>query len=207
MTKLVIVESNAKCKKIEKYLGNGYKCVASYGHLTHLPDGLKSLDLNNNYSPRYKIIQSKAKYIKILKDNIKKAEEVILATDDDREGEAIAWHICKLFGLSEKTTKRIKFNEITKKALLDAVSKPTIINMVFALILYGGVIVKKPLLKYLLGAALKLEEDGWRILTQRWIAFFVALAVLNEIVWRTQSTDVWVNFKVLVYCQLRLFLR
>ena len=74
--------------------------------------------------------------------------------------------------------------------------KPTIINMVFALILYGGVIVKKPLLKYLLGAALKLEEDGWRILTQRWIAFFVALAVLNEIVWRTQSTDFWVNFKV-----------
>ena len=74
--------------------------------------------------------------------------------------------------------------------------KPTIINMVFALILYGGVIVKKPLLKYLLGAALKLEEDGWRILTQRWIAFFVALAILNEIVWRTQSTDVWVNFKV-----------
>ena len=74
--------------------------------------------------------------------------------------------------------------------------KPTIINMVFALILYGGVIVKKPLLKYLLGAALKLEEDGWRILTQRWIAFFIALAVLNEIIWRTQSTDVWVNFKV-----------
>ena len=74
--------------------------------------------------------------------------------------------------------------------------KPTIINLVFALILYGGVIIKKPLLKYLLGAALKLEEDGWRILTQRWIAFFIALAVLNEIVWRTQSTDVWVNFKV-----------
>ena len=129
MTKLVIVESNAKCKKIEKYLGNGYKCVASYGHLTHLPDGLKSLDLNNNYSPRYKTIQTKAKYIKILKDNIKKAEEVILATDDDREGEAIAWHICKLFGLPEKTTKRIKFNEITKKALLEAVSNPTLINM------------------------------------------------------------------------------
>ena len=74
--------------------------------------------------------------------------------------------------------------------------KPTIINFVFALVLYGGVIIKKPLLKYLLGAALKLEEDGWRILTQRWIAFFIALAFLNEIVWRTQSTDVWVNFKV-----------
>ncbi len=74
--------------------------------------------------------------------------------------------------------------------------KPTIINAVFAIILYGGVILKKPLLKYLLGAALKLEEEGWQILTQRWIAFFIALAILNEIVWRTQSTDIWVNFKV-----------
>ena len=74
--------------------------------------------------------------------------------------------------------------------------KPTIINILFAVILYGGILINKPLLKYLLGAALKLEEVGWKILTQRWIGFFVALAVLNEIVWRTQSTDVWVNFKV-----------
>ena len=74
--------------------------------------------------------------------------------------------------------------------------KPTIINLLFALILYGGVIVKKPLLKFLLGAAIKLEDEGWKILTQRWISFFIALAVLNEIVWRTQSTDIWVNFKV-----------
>ena len=74
--------------------------------------------------------------------------------------------------------------------------KPTIINLVFAVILYGGMIIKKPLLKILLGAALKLEEEGWRILTYRWIGFFIALAILNEIVWRTQSTDVWVNFKV-----------
>ena len=74
--------------------------------------------------------------------------------------------------------------------------KPTIINLIFAGILYGGVILKKPLLKYLLGSALKLEEEGWTILTQRWTAFFIALAVLNEIVWRTQSTDLWVNFKV-----------
>jgi intracellular septation protein len=74
--------------------------------------------------------------------------------------------------------------------------KPTIINLLFALILYGGVIVKKPLLKFLLGAAIKLEDVGWKILTQRWISFFIALAVLNEIVWRTQSTDIWVNFKV-----------
>ena len=74
--------------------------------------------------------------------------------------------------------------------------KPTIINLLFALILYGGVIVKKSLLKFLLGAAIKLEDEGWKILTQRWISFFIALAILNEIVWRTQSTDIWVNFKV-----------
>ena len=74
--------------------------------------------------------------------------------------------------------------------------KPTIINVLFAVILYGGILINKPLLKYLLGAALKLEEAGWKILTQRWIGFFIALAVLNEIVWRTQSTDIWVNFKV-----------
>ena len=74
--------------------------------------------------------------------------------------------------------------------------KPTIINVLFAVILYGGILINKHLLKYLLGAALKLEEAGWKILTQRWIGFFIALAVLNEIVWRTQSTDIWVNFKV-----------
>ena len=74
--------------------------------------------------------------------------------------------------------------------------KPTIINIIFAAILYGGIILKKPLLKYLLGSALKLEEEGWAILTQRWIAFFIALAVLNEIVWRTMSEDFWVSFKV-----------
>jgi len=74
--------------------------------------------------------------------------------------------------------------------------KPTIINSLFAVILYGGIIIKKPLLKFLLGAALKLEDEGWKVLTQRWIGFFIALAILNEIVWRTQSTDFWVNFKV-----------
>ena len=70
------------------------------------------------------------------------------------------------------------------------------IVLIFAIILYVGMLVKKPLLKILLGAALRLEEEGWRILTYRWIGFFIALAVLNEIVWRTQTTDIWVNFKV-----------
>ena len=74
--------------------------------------------------------------------------------------------------------------------------KPTIINLLFAAILYGGIVFNKPLLRYLLGAALKLQDKGWSILTKRWIAFFIALAILNEIIWRTQSTDIWVNFKV-----------
>ena len=74
--------------------------------------------------------------------------------------------------------------------------KPTIINIIFAGILYGGELLKKPLLKYLLGASLKLQDKGWSILTKRWIGFFIALAILNEIIWRTQTTDLWVNFKV-----------
>ena len=74
--------------------------------------------------------------------------------------------------------------------------KPTIINLLFAGILYGGIVVNKSLLRYLLGAALKLQDEGWNILTKRWIGFFIALAILNEIIWRTQTTDIWVNFKV-----------
>ena len=74
--------------------------------------------------------------------------------------------------------------------------KPTIINLLFAGILYGGIILNKSLLRYLLGAALKLQDKGWDILTKRWIGFFIALAILNEIIWRTQTTDIWVNFKV-----------
>ena len=74
--------------------------------------------------------------------------------------------------------------------------KPTIINLLFSGILYGGIILNKPLLRYLLGAALKLQDKGWDILTKRWIGFFIALAILNEIIWRTQTTDIWVSFKV-----------
>ena len=74
--------------------------------------------------------------------------------------------------------------------------KPTIINLLFAGILYGGIILNKPLLRYLLGATLKLQDEGWDILTKRWVGFFIALAILNEIIWRTQTTDIWVNFKV-----------
>ena len=125
MVKLVIVESPAKCKKIESYLGNGYKCVASFGHIYQLSD-VKNKD---NYKPEFKLMISKGKYIKALRENIKNAEEVILATDDDREGEAIAWHICRLARLPIKTTKRIIFHEITKVAIQNAIQSPTTIDM------------------------------------------------------------------------------
>ena len=74
--------------------------------------------------------------------------------------------------------------------------KPTIINILFAIVLSGGIIFDKPLLQYIFGSSIKLKDEGWSILTKRWISFFIALAILNEIVWRTQSTDIWVNFKV-----------
>ena len=132
MKSLVIVESPAKCKKIEEYLGSdNYKCIASYGHIRELPD-LKHIDMNNGYKPVYEPIECtvmKKRQIKILEQEISRADEVILATDDDREGEAIAWHICDLFGLSIESTKRIIFHEITKSAIQKAIKTPTKINM------------------------------------------------------------------------------
>ena len=126
---LVIVESPAKCKKIESYLGPGYKCIASFGHIREIANGLKSIDVKNNYNVVFKTISSKGKYIKPLREAIKKATEVVLATDDDREGEAIAWHICKAFNLPVSTTPRIIFHEITKSAIKKAVANPTVVDM------------------------------------------------------------------------------
>ena len=125
---LLIVESPAKCKKIEDYLGNGYKCMASFGHITEL-SGLTSIDIDNNFAPSFTIMESKKQQISKLRKAIKEAKEVLLASDDDREGEAIAWHVCQTFKLPVKTTKRIIFNEITKSALQQAVKNPKKINM------------------------------------------------------------------------------
>ena len=125
---LLIVESPAKCQKIESYLGNNYKCIASYGHITEL-SGMKSIDVENNFKSKFDLIVNKKQQIAKLKSAIKNSKEVILASDDDREGEAIAWHICKVFKLPVQTTKRIIFNEITKSAIQKAVSHPTTINM------------------------------------------------------------------------------
>ena len=129
-TTLVIVESPAKCKKIESYLGPGYKCLASFGHLREL-SSISNIDISNNFTPKYTIIDNtlKQKQIALLKNEIALANYVLLATDDDREGEAIAWHICMLFNLSPEKTKRIIFHEITESALHHAVNNPTVINM------------------------------------------------------------------------------
>ena len=125
---LVIVESPAKCKKIEGFLGPGYRCVASFGHITTL-QSLKDVDVQNHFKPTFKMIESKSSHIQKLRAMITKSDEVILATDDDREGEAIAWHICQLFKLPVATTKRIIFHEVTKTAIQRAVLAPTTINM------------------------------------------------------------------------------
>jgi len=127
--KLLICESPAKTKKIASYAGPGYKCVASFGHIRQIENGLKSIDYNNNFEVKFCAIPSKNKYISQLRKSIKDADEIILATDDDREGEAIAWHICKMFNLDLNTTKRIIFHEITKPAIQNAIQNPTIVNM------------------------------------------------------------------------------
>ena len=128
MTTLVIVESPAKCQKIEKYLGQGYRVMASYGHLTKLDD-LKHIDIKNNFSANFSIIETKAKQVSLLQRAISSANKVIIATDDDREGEAIGWHICRLFRLPIKTTERIIFHEVTEPAIKRAIQNPTTLNM------------------------------------------------------------------------------
>ena len=125
---LLIVESPAKCNKIEGYLGTGYKCMASFGHITELT-GLKSIDVDDNFKPTFTVMESKKQQIAKLRKAIKEANDVLLASDDDREGEAIAWHICQVFNLPVASTKRIIFNEITKCALQKSVQNPKRINM------------------------------------------------------------------------------
>jgi DNA topoisomerase-1 len=129
-TSLVIVESPAKCKKIEAYLGPGYKVIASFGHLRTL-SGLDSIDIKNDFETKFSIIQEdlKLKQIEKIRSEIAKADDVIIATDDDREGEAIGWHVCDLFGLNVINTKRIIFHEITESAIQSAISHPKRINM------------------------------------------------------------------------------
>ena len=127
MSILVIVESPAKCKKIEQYLGSPYKCIASYGHFRNCKS-LKNIDYNSEFAISFEPMPEKKSQIEKLQTSIKKAKEVIIATDDDREGEAIGWHLLDHFNLP-LNTKRIIFHEITKSALQNSIKNPTTINM------------------------------------------------------------------------------
>ena len=129
-TYLVIVESPSKCKKIEEYLGSDYCCISSMGHIQKIT-GLKSIDKKNKYTITFDPLPEKVEHIEWMRMVIAKFHKsnVILASDADREGESIAWHICQVFDLDVGITKRILFHEITKPALLNAVEHPTVIDM------------------------------------------------------------------------------
>jgi len=126
---LVIVESPAKAKTIEKFLGKEYVVKSSMGHVRDLPEKKLGVDIQNNFSPLYEILKGKAQTISDLKKEVKAAETVWLATDEDREGEAISWHLMKTLNLSEDKIQRIVFHEITKSAILHAIEHPRKLNI------------------------------------------------------------------------------
>src|SRR5882762_7131049 len=126
---LLIVESPAKAKTIEKILGEDFEVKSCYGHIRDLEKVDMGIDIENNYQPRYIVPEEKQKVVKELKSLAKKSGEVWLATDEDREGEAISWHLCEVLGLDPKTTKRIVFHEITKPAIESAVRNPRTVDM------------------------------------------------------------------------------
>src|SRR2546421_2280484 len=126
---LLIVESPAKAKTIEMILGEEFEVKSCYGHIRDLEKDDMGIDINNNYKPRYKVPADKEKVVKELKGIAKKSSEVWLATDEDREGEAISWHLCEVLGLDPKHTKRIVFHEITKPAIQNAIQNPRIVDM------------------------------------------------------------------------------
>lgn len=126
---LVIVESPAKAKTIEKYLGRNYKVMASVGHIRDLKKSTMSIDFDNNYEPEYINIRGKGPLINDLKKEAKKAKQVFLASDPDREGEAISWHLAHILNLDAKEKNRVVFNEITKDAVKNAFKEPRQIDM------------------------------------------------------------------------------
>ncbi|MBR4721754.1 MAG: DNA topoisomerase I, partial [Muribaculaceae bacterium] len=126
---LVIVESPAKAKTIEKFLGKDYKVMSSYGHIRDLKEKSFSIDVNHDFEPIYVIPDDKASLVESLKRSAAQAETVWLASDEDREGEAIAWHLYETLGLNPDRTRRIVFHEITKNAILTANENPRNIDL------------------------------------------------------------------------------
>ena len=129
MSKLVIVESPAKAKTIKKYLGKDYDVVASMGHIRDLPAAKLNVDVKNDFSPKYAIIKGKEKLVKELKDKVQGCDKVYLATDPDREGEAISWHLATVLGLDLNDKNRVKFNEINEKSVKRGISNPEVVDM------------------------------------------------------------------------------
>lgn len=129
LKKLVIVESPSKAKTIGKFLGSRYKVVASVGHVRDLPKSKLGIDIDNDFEPQYISIRGKGDIIKELKKEAKKADKIYLATDHDREGEAISWHLAHLLGMDLNDPSRIVFNEITKNAIQNAVKNPRTIDV------------------------------------------------------------------------------
>ena len=125
---LVIVESPAKAKTIEKFLGKDFQVESSFGHIADLPSKELGVDVDGDFRPKYIVSSDKKAVVTKLSNLAKKAETVWLASDEDREGEAIAWHLSEQLNLKNKETKRIVFHEITKKAILKAVENPRAIN-------------------------------------------------------------------------------
>src|SRR4029453_4222989 len=126
---LVIVESPAKAKTINKYLGRDYKVVASMGHVRDLPKNRLGVDVDAGFEPEYVVIPARGKVVKELKEFAKSADDIFVATDPDREGEAIGWHLAEELGRPRKKVQRLMFNEITRKAILEAIKHPTAIDM------------------------------------------------------------------------------
>lgn len=124
MSKLVIVESPAKAKTIKKYLGKDYDVTASMGHIRDLPAAKLSVDVKNDFAPKYTVIKGKEKLVKELKEKVKTADTVYLATDPDREGEAISWHLATVLGLDLEEKNRVKFNEINEKSVKNGIANP-----------------------------------------------------------------------------------
>ena len=129
MSKLVIVESPAKAKTIKKYLGSGYEVVASMGHVRDLQENRLSVDIKNDFKPKYEIIKGKEKLVQELKSAAEKSESVLLATDPDREGEAISWHLAYILDLDTTLQNRITFNEITKTGITNGMEHPRSIDL------------------------------------------------------------------------------
>src|SRR5262245_32663500 len=126
---LVIVESPAKAKTINKYLGRDYKVIASMGHVRDLPKSKLGVEVDDKFEPEYVVIPARQKVVKELKDAAEGVSDIYVATDPDREGEAIGWHLAEELGGKKKKVHRLMFNEITKKAILEAIKNPGEIDM------------------------------------------------------------------------------